>query len=302
MVIAMNRVLVIVIALISCDLSSTLQASSISFMDMFDKTPFFDGRSLSGEFLTEPFTVPQINEDKKSVFDAEDRLAEMLKAASLNSVGAIKEFAYLKNMAAQGNTYALSFFCDLFQSGKLFGHELPSFHEQPERAEFFDTIREFSIDWKAAQTKETKSAILGRINSIVKQAKLFDFIHRLKLDDPESFNQVISDVIEILVFNFGKNKQELADKFGVSRSSIYRTFNKQTLGRKASSPTTIWEAFRSHPLTLQALLELTEEQYSQFIDELDLRSSHTQPRSPIDATGLRRRNVAACIHERDSCQ
>jgi hypothetical protein len=267
MVIVMNRILVIVIALISWDLSSTLQASSISFMDMFDKTPFFDGRSLSGEFLTEPFTepftVPKINEDRNSVFDAEDRLAEMLKAASLNSVGAIKEFAYLQNMAAQGNTYALSFFCDLFQSGKLFGHELPSFHEQPERAEFFDTIREFCIDWKAAQTKETKSAILGKINSIVKQAKLFDFIHRLKLDDPESFNRVITDVIEILVGNFGKNKQELADKFGVSRSSIYRT-KKQTLGRKASSPTTIWGAFRSNPLTLKALLELTEEQYSQF--------------------------------------
>jgi hypothetical protein len=289
MVIAMNRVLVIVIALISYDLSSTLQASSISFMDMFDKTPFFDGRSLSGEFLTEPFTVPQINEDKKSVFSAEGRLAEILKTASLNNVDAIKEFAYLQTMAAQGNIYALSFFCDLFQSGKLFGHELPGFHEQPERAEFFDTIKEFCMDWKAAKIKETKSAILGKINSIVKQAKLFDFIHRLKLDDPESFNQVITEVIEILAVNFGKNKQELADKFGVSRSSIYSTFNKQTLARKASSPTTIWSAFRSNSLTLKALLELNEEQYSQFIDELDLRSSHTQPRSPVETTGLRRR-------------
>lgn len=291
MVIAMNRMLVFTIALISYNLNSQLQASDVSFMDTFNSTPFFDGRSLSGEYITDPFTVNEINDDRKSVFDAEDRLSATLKSGALNSVGAIKEFAYLQSMAARGNTYALSFFFDIFRNGSLFGRELPNFHEQPERAEFFDVLQELCIAWKAAETKERKSAILGRINSIVIQPKLFDYIQHIKLDDPEKFNEVISVIIEVLVVKFGKDKQELADIFGISKSSIYRTLKKQTLGKKAISPTTIFKVFRAHATNLQVLLGLTSEQYSQFIHELDL-ITQVKPKEPAATAGLRHRNTA----------
>lgn len=141
MVIAMKRMLVFIIALFSYDFNASLQACSASFMDTFNNTPFLDGRSLSGEYITEPFALHEINEDKKSVFDAEDRLSVTLEGGSLNSLDAIKEFAYLQSMAARGNTYALSFFFDIFQNGNLYGRELPNFHEQPERAEFFDALK-----------------------------------------------------------------------------------------------------------------------------------------------------------------
>lgn len=287
--IAMNRMLIFIIALVAYDLNSQLQASNVSFMDTVNNAPFLDGRSLSGKYITEPFAIHEINEDKKPVFDAEDRLLAALKSGSLNSVDAIREFAYLQSMAARGNTYALNFFFGIFQDGNLFGQSLPGFRAQPERAEFFDALTEISIAWKAAETNERKTSLLDRINSIVSQSKLFDNIQHIKLDDPESFNEAISEIIEILVVKFGKNKKELADKFGISKSSIYRILNKQTLGEKATTPTTIFSVFRSHATNLQTLLGLTSEQYSQFIHELDLI---TQVEPKEAAAGLRHRKIA----------
>lgn len=288
----MNRILIFIVALVAYDVSSQLQASNVSFMDSFNSAPFFDGRSLSGEYITDPFPLHEVNEDKKPVFDAEDRLSATLKSGSLNSVEAIKEFAYLQRMAARGNTYALSFFFDIFRNGSLFGRELPNFHEQPERAEFFDALTELSISWKTAQTKESKAAILDRINSIVAQSKLFDNIQHIKLADPEKFNEIIGEIIGILVRKFGKNQKELADKFGLSKSSIYRTLKKQTLGEKATSPTTIFKVFRSHATNLQSLLGLTSPQYTQFTDELDQIFAQVKPQTSTAAAGLHHRNTS----------
>ncbi|MBA4260328.1 MAG: hypothetical protein C0446_14290 [Chitinophaga sp.] len=260
-------------------------------MDAFNSAPFLDGRSLSGEYITEPFAVFEINEDKKSVFDSQDRLSQRIKSGDINSIEAIKDFAYLQSMAARGNTYALNFFFGIFQDGNLFGQTLPGFQAQPERAEFFDALTEISIAWKAAQTKESKTAILGRINSIIKQSKLFDYMQHIKLDDPEKFNEVICEIIEILVVKFGKNKKELADKFGISRSSIYRTLKQQTLGKKATTPTAIFNVFRSHATNLQTLLGLSKEQYDRFIYELDIKFDPSQSRSPVEASGMRHRKL-----------
>lgn len=287
----MNRMFVFIIALISYDLNSQLQASQVSFMDAFNSAPFLDGRSLSGEYITEPFALHEINEDKKSVFEAEDRLSATLKSGSLNSVDAIREFAYLQSMAARGNTYALSFFFDMFRNGSLFGQKLPNFHEQPARAATFNALKELCVSWRAAQTKDRKEATLCRINSIVAQPKLFDYIQQIKLDDPEKFNEVISEIIEVLVVKFEKDKQELADIFGISRSSIYRTLKQQTLGKKAATPTAIFNVFRSHATNLQTLLGLSKEQYDRFIYELDIKFDPSQSRSPVEASGMRHRKL-----------
>lgn len=288
----MNRMLIFILALVAYVLNSQLQASNVSFMDSFNSAPFFDGRSLSGEYIIDPFPLHEVNEDKKSVFDAQDRLSQSIKSGDINSIGAIKDFAYLQSMAARGNTYALNFFFGIFQDGNLFGQTLQGFQAQPERAEFFDALTELSISWKTAQTKESKAAILDRINSIVAQSELFDKIQHIKLADPEKFNEIIGEVIGILVRKFGKNQKELADKFGLSKSSIYRTLKKQTLGEKATSPTTIFKVFRSHATNLQSLLGLTSEQYTQFTDELDQIFAQVKPQTSTAAAGLRHRNTS----------
>lgn len=292
MVIAMNRMLVFIIALASYDFNTQLLACSASFMDTFNNTPFLDGRSLSGEHITDPFPLQEVNEDKKSVFDAEDRLCATLKSGSLNSVDAIREFAYLQSMAARGNTYALSFFFDVFRNGNLFGRELPNFHEQPERAATFNALKELCVSWRTAQTSARKDEILCRINSIVAQPKIFGYLQQINFDDPETFNEVISKIIDVLSVNFGKDKQELADIFGISEFAIYGTLNKRAAGGKATSPTTICKVFKSHATNLQTLLGLTPEQYSQFINEVELIFSQMQPKSSTATSGIRQRNAA----------
>ena len=263
-----------------------------SFMEAIKATPLLDGKSLDGSDISAPFEISAVTDKKQNVFELEDTLRSLATngRGSINDPRAIGIFAQLNQLAFQGNFYALGFFIRLFQEGTLGGNELPNFSKQPARAEFFNNIKQLISDALDATSQTHKKMILREINSLIVMQSLFDYILQLEHKDREEYNIIISEIIGVLVNKIGKSQSALADKLGISRSSIRRIYHKQALGTNASSPISVGAVLSRHAENLQAFLELTEEQYHQFISELYF-AQVAQEQSAEDNAGLRRRKL-----------
>lgn len=249
--------------------------------EVMHETPLLDGKTLTGREVTTPFRVTRVDDQKQLVFSLEDTLRDIASTGNFaNNLSAIKHFSSLNQLACQANVYALGFFASLFQEGTLGCHSLPNVSTQPDRAEFFKDLQALSIAYISTKSPLDKESILKEINSLLAMQKLFDFILDLEGKTKEEYNLIICEIVEVLVKRFGKSQSALASKFGTSRSSIHRIYHKQALGEKATSPTSVGRVLRSQALDLQAFLELTEEEYAEFISEL--RTIHSRRDSTVE--------------------
>ena len=173
------------------------------------------------------------------------------------------------------------------------------FSKQPERAAFFISIKEFISDVLCAKTQAERDTILRDMNNMLTKHVLYDCILVLEQKEFEEYNRITSEIIEILVTKFGKPRAALAKKFGISRSSTHRIYHRQAFGKKATSPISVGIELTAQAGVLQDFLELTEEEYRQFIRELFLFSAKPDSLAEVELLGLRRRHIPANTKKTD---
>jgi hypothetical protein len=291
----MRKTIFMYVSIIVCYIAN-LPTFGASFMEALKAIPLLDGKSLSGSVvISTPFEISTVGDQRQPILELEDTLRSLAAGgeSSLNSHRAINNFARLNEFACKANYFAVGFFIRLFQDGTLGGRTLPDFSKQPERAAFFISIREFIADLLDAKTQAERDIILRDMNNMLTKHVLYDCILVLEQKEFEEYNGIISKIIEILVTKFGKPRAVLAETFGISRSSTHRIYHRQAFGKKATSRISVGAELTAQAGVLQDFLELTEEEYSQFITELFLFSAKPDSLAEVELLGLRRRHIAA---------